>query len=194
MPRLSVADCEALLRVLEECPVPSSNALRAAARLRQRLEQTIRSGVSPGASPTQSEASQTRNRGTVRSCTLHVCTSCRPPGSPREPRESRPGFIFHQELREAFAKSPLRYRVEVRPAECLSVCPRPCGIAFSSPGAWSYLFGDQHPGESAPGIVECITRYVEAVDGFMPRGERPKPLRASILGRVPPSRGESSCI
>ena len=48
MPRLSVADCEALLRVIEERPVPSSDALRAAARLRQRLEQAIRSEVNSG--------------------------------------------------------------------------------------------------------------------------------------------------
>ena len=194
MPRLSVADCEALLRVIEERPVPSSDALRAAARLRQRLEQAIRSEVNSGPPSTQSQSSQERDRGTLRSCTLHVCTSCRQPGSPREPRESRPGLLLYQELRAALDGSPLQHRVDVRPTECLSVCPRPCGIALSSPGLWTYLFGDQHPGEGAPDIVECVSLYLETVGGFMPREERPKPLRASILGRVPPSPGESSCI
>lgn len=194
MPRLSVPDCEALLRALEERPVPNSHALRAAARLRQRLEQAMASKATSDPNPKRSLASHAPDHGTLALCTLHVCTSCRSSGTPREPRESRPGFILYQELREAFDESPLRHRVDVRPAECLSVCPRPCGIALSSPGAWAYLFGDQHPGESACDIVECITRYVETLDGFMPREERPKHLRASILGRVPPSQRESSCI
>jgi len=83
-------------------------------------------------------------------------------------------------------ESPNGSRVEVRPAECLSMCPRPCGIALSSAGAWTYLFGDQHPGESVRDIVECVSLYMGAADGFMPREQRPKSLRASILGRVPP--------
>ena len=135
-----------------------------------------------------------RDHATVRSCTLHVCTSCRSPGTPREPRQSRPGFVFYQQLREAFDGSPLQKRVDVRPAECLSVCPRPCGIALSSPGAWTYLFGDQHPVESTRDVVECVSLYLETPDGFMARDKRPHALRASILGRVPPSSGARSCI
>ncbi len=194
MPRLSVADCKAILRALEERPAPSSYAQRAAARLRLRLEQAAKSKASSGPSLTQNQSSQTRDHGALRSYTLHVCTSCRPPGSPREPRESRPGFILYQELRAMFDDSPLKPWVDVRPAECLSVCPRPCGIALSSPGAWTYIFGDQQPGESVPDIVECVSLYIESLDGFMPREERPKPLRAGVLGRVPPSPGGSSCI
>lgn len=121
-----------------------------------------------------------------RSSVLHVCTSCKTPGSPRSPRESRAGFRLYKKLRSAFQDSPLGRHVEVRPAECLSLCPRPCGIAFSSPGAWTYLFGDQRPEESARKILECNSIYINREDGFMPREQRPKPLRASVLGRVPP--------
>ena len=67
--------------------------------------------------------------------------------------------------------------------------PRPCGIALSSPEAWSYLFGHQRPGESADDIMECLSLHIEVADGFMPREQRPKSLRASILGRVPPLGG-----
>ena len=172
MPRLSVADCKALLQVLEEHPVPSSYARRAAARLRQDLEQATVSKAS--ANPA------------IESCTLHVCTSCRPPGTPREPRESRPGFKLYQALRAAFHESRLGHHVEVRPAQCLSLCPRPCGIALSSHGAWTYLFGDQRPGESAGDILECVSLYIDTENGLMPREQRPKTLRASVLGRVPP--------
>ena len=124
-----------------------------------------------------------------RSSILHVCTSCRTPGSPREPRENRAGFKLYKKLCKVLGESPLGRHVEVRPAECLSLCPRPCGIAFSSQGAWSYLFGDQHPDNSSSDILQCISLYISTTDGFMSREQRPKALRASILGRVPPQDG-----
>ena len=74
--------------------------------------------------------------------------------------------------------------------ECLSICPRPCGLIrtiwISTPGYWSYLFGDQNPGQSVEDILECLSLYLQSKDGFMARKERPKSLRASILGRIPP--------
>ena len=126
-------------------------------------------------------------------CTLHVCTSCRPPGAAREPAEERPGFLLFEELREAFRESPLGNRVQVKPAECLSICPRPCGIALSLPGAWTYLFGDQQPNKTAGDIVECVDLYLRSREGAMARDSRPKPLRRSILGRVPPLPTGESC-
>ena len=83
-------------------------------------------------------------------------------------------------------ESPIGSHVAVRPAECLSMCRRPCGIALSSPGAWTYLFGDQHPSETARDVVECVSLYIGTGDGFMPREQRPQSCRASVLGRVPP--------
>ena len=127
----------------------------------------------------------TASHGIPRSAVLHVCTSCRTPGTPREPPENRPGFQLYRELRATFRESSLGRRVEVRPAECLSLCPRPCGIALSASGAWSYLFGDQQP-ETAGDILECVSLYIDSEDGFMPREQRPKRLRASVRGRVPP--------
>jgi predicted metal-binding protein len=62
-------------------------------------------------------------------------------------------------------------------------------MALSSPGAWSYIFGDQNPGASAGEIMECASLYIRAADGFMPREQRPKSLRAAILGRVPAWKG-----
>ena len=121
-----------------------------------------------------------------RSSVVYVCTSCRAPGSPREPRESRVGFQLYRQLLTTFKASSLGQRVEVKPAECLSLCPRPCGIAVVSPGAWCYLFGDQHPTKSVDDILECVSFYIGTEDGFMPRERRPKRLRASVLGRVPP--------
>ena len=119
-------------------------------------------------------------------CVLHVCTSCRASGAPREPREGRAGFILYQQLREAFDASSIQDRVDVIPTPCLSICPRPCGIALSMPGAWTYLFGDQQPSETIHDVVDCVSLYLKSPEGVMPRGQRPESLRRSILGRVPP--------
>lgn len=135
----------------------------------------------------ESTSASATSRAPLRRAVLHVCTSCRARGAPREPREDRAGFKLYHELRARIRETPLSRFVEVRPAECLSLCPRPCGIALSSPGAWSYLFGDQQPDDSAEAILECASMYINATDpGVMPRKERPESLRASILGRVPP--------
>jgi predicted metal-binding protein len=141
--------------------------------------------MSKSASPEPRKESQASNNS-ARSSVLHVCISCRAAGSPREPIEKRAGFKLYQELRAIFNESTLCHQVEVKPAECLSLCLRPCAIALSSAGAWSYLFGDQYPDKNANDIAECIALYLDIPDGFMPRKIRPKALRASILGRVPP--------
>ena len=127
------------------------------------------------------------------SCILHVCTSCRPQGKPRDPKENRDGFIFYQQVRDAINQTSLRGQVEVRPAECLSVCPRPCGISLSLAGSWTYLFGDQRPSETVNDVVKCVSLYINSEDGLMARKQRPKSLRGSILGRIPPVGGDNQC-
>ena len=126
-------------------------------------------------------------------CTLHVCTSCRPSGTPREPKEQRPGFRLYEELDALIEANQLHDLVDVVPTACLSVCPRPCGIALSRAGAWTYIFGDQQPTETTASIVECIATYIASPDGAMARQHRPMALRASILGRVPPLKEGKVC-
>ena len=125
---------------------------------------------------------------------LHVCTSCRVPGTPRQPFYQREGHKLFQALQDKLRDTELGEVVEVRSAECLSVCPRPCGIAISSSGLWSYLFGDQQPSASVEEIMECLATYIGKTDGFMPRDQRPKGLRGSILGRIPPFGGTDASI
>ena len=96
-----------------------------------------------------------------RSCTLYVCTSCRRVGTSAGPTETRSGFKLYRELRQAFQDSPLNRRVEVKPAGCLSICPRPCGIALSMPGSWTYLFGDQQPENATEDVMECVAVFEE---------------------------------
>ena len=119
-------------------------------------------------------------------CRLHVCTSCRPRGFPREPAGNRPGYRLHAQLAAAIAADPLNQRVEVVPVECMSLCPRPCAIALAGKERWTYLFGDQQADASVEEILNCLRRYLAAAEGELPRAERPPTLRASIIGRLPP--------
>ena len=132
--------------------------------------------------------SSVENVDKTSSCTLYVCTSCRMAGMPRYPEDNRPGFILYRRLKKAIFDSPLKNQVDVKAAECLSICPRPCGIAIATPQAnhWQYLFGDQDPDRGVNDIVECVSVYLQSEAGFMARSERPKSLRSSILGRIPP--------
>ena len=108
------------------------------------------------------EKTFTPDEVTLQVCTLHVCTSCRAPGTPRQPQESRAGFIFYQQLRSKIEGGILKHQVEIQPVECLSICPRPCGLALSRAGAWTYLFGDQWPNETVNDVLECVSLYRES--------------------------------
>ena len=119
-------------------------------------------------------------------CTLFVCTSCRPNGYPREPQENRPGYQLYHGISDALADSYLQHQVHLEPARCLSLCPRPCALALSSYGSWTYLFGDQNPDNSIASVLECVSIYLSSHQGEMSRDVRPVGLRESILGRVPP--------
>ena len=82
---------------------------------------------------------------TSRSSVLHVCTPCRAPRLLREPRESRAGFKLHRELCAKFHETPLGHHVEIRSAECFSLCPHPC-----------------FPGERLEAYVEAIEVLAKA--------------------------------
>ena len=141
--------------------------------------------------PSKSPTNHTEN--THNRCIVHVCTSCRSVHTQDKLLRKQAGSILYQQLRDALNTTHLQNRVEIRPAECLSVCPRPCGIALSSSGAWTYLFGDQQPNETVHDIIKCISLYLDSSDGFMSRNERPISLQRSILGRIPPIRGVKKC-
>ncbi len=78
----------------------------------------------------------------------------------------------------------------------MSQCERPCTIALSGPNRFTYLFGDLDP--HAPGHIHAVlalpSLYMDAPEGFLRREERPEPLRAGILGRVPPSDTASDLV
>ena len=121
-----------------------------------------------------------KNKCSNGKCKLHVCISCRPSGFPRDPATNRPGFKLFQELSSLVDKNLLRDQIELVPTECLSLCPKPCGIALSRNNSWTYLFGDQDAEKTASDILDCAITYIQNPDGLLPRKDRPETLQPSI--------------
>ncbi|MCB8820783.1 DUF1636 family protein [Microvirga rosea] len=115
---------------------------------------------------------------------LHVCITCREAGGP-EDKELRPGAILCRALTAALSQkgSP---PVRVKPVECLSVCKRPCTIAVSAPGRWTYIYGDLKADTAVDTIIDGLRRYAATSDGLVPWRERPEAFRKGVIARIPP--------
>ena len=64
--------------------------------------------------------------------------------------------------------------------ECLSVCKRPCTIAVSGPGRWTYIYGDLSAETSVETILDGLRRYAATSDGLVPWRERPEAFRKGV--------------
>jgi len=84
------------------------------------------------------------------------------------------------------ALAEARVPVEAAPVECLSVCKRPCTVAASGPGRWTYVWGDIDPDADLAAVVDGLSRYAAAPDGLVPWRERPERFRKGVVARVPP--------
>lgn len=120
--------------------------------------------------------------------TLSICLRCR---DGREERDTdldqRGGRRLAQAVTEVFEGSAAASRgIALRGVNCMSQCKRPCTIALTGPGRFSYLFGDLDPEIHASDVLAVASAYADTPDGFLPRNERPEVLRAGILGRIPP--------
>ena len=115
---------------------------------------------------------------------LHVCTTCRPPGTdPAAPRDGAKLFALVEAL---YYDWPGRADVALQPVECMSGCDRACTVALSAPGKPSYLFGDKQPtAETAAAALDLAAQYAASATGDLPRSERPEPFRRGILARIP---------
>lgn len=120
--------------------------------------------------------------------TLSICLRCR---DGREERDidlsQRAGRRLAETVAAEFSASAAAHRgVTLRGVNCMSQCKRPCTIALSGPGRFTYLFGDLAPEIHAGDILTVAAAYAETEDGFLPRPARPEVLRTGILGRIPP--------
>lgn len=120
-----------------------------------------------------------------RPITLHVCVTCR--GSDAPDDAPRPGARLHRALETALAQRGSEALLRLEPVECLSVCKRPCTVAVSSPGRWTYVYGDLDPETGAETILDGVARYAGTPDGIVPWRERPVEFRKGVIARIPPS-------
>lgn len=114
--------------------------------------------------------------------TIYVCTTCRLPAEPPEPRAERAGARLHEAVLAAAANAP---DLDVHGVECLSVCKRPVTVGFASAGKWTYVYGDFLP-DSAAALVESARLFGVAPDGLIPWKERPDALKRGVVARLPP--------
>lgn len=114
--------------------------------------------------------------------TVYVCTTCRDPQD--EPDAERAGARLHRAVAALAAERG--DAVEVVGVECLSVCKRPCTVALSAPGKWTYVYGDFSPESGALTLLDGAALYALAPDGLIPWRQRPDALKKGVVSRMPP--------
>lgn len=122
-------------------------------------------------------------------CTLFICTRCKPEGW-RGDDDDRPGRQLARAIRERSSVALIE-GAGCLGVRCMSQCKRPCVVAFSGPGRFTYLFGDLDPVRDVDAVLAAFALYCERSDGFLERFERPDVMRGGILGRIPPLDGVS---
>ena len=114
--------------------------------------------------------------------TIYVCTTCKTPDDSSPIRAGARLFTSLQEAAQTHQSD-----VIIEGVECLSVCKRPCTIAFTDQNKWTYVYGDFSAENSAEKILECAMLYAHTADGLIPWKERPDPLKKGVIARLPAS-------
>jgi predicted metal-binding protein len=120
---------------------------------------------------------------------LHVCVTCRAAGDAEGTQ--RPGALLHGALAEALAREGAP-TVRLEAVECLSVCKRPCTVAVSGPGRWTYIYGDLDAANAVETILEGVRLYAATPDGLVPWRQRPEAFRKGVVARIPPFKTSSA--
>lgn len=125
--------------------------------------------------------------------TLSICTTCR---DGREASlKTRGGTRLAQRVAEELAGRN-QPSMKLRGVRCMSQCKRSCIVSLSAPKGFTYVFGDLDPSDQThiSALFELVENYTKIEDGFLERKERPEPLQAGILGRLPPLDSQSSLV
>ncbi|QEL23993.1 DUF1636 domain-containing protein [Bosea sp. F3-2] len=116
--------------------------------------------------------------------TIHVCTACRRARADLPEGYDQPGLALAEALAERLTNKGSA--IPVLPVECLAVCKRPCTIALSADGKWTYLIGDLDTETHLDEIVGAAQAYAASANGIVPWKERPQSFRKGVVARVPP--------
>ncbi|MEL6595166.1 MAG: DUF1636 domain-containing protein [Pseudomonadota bacterium] len=124
---------------------------------------------------------------------LSICMTC------RDGRESEAGTRGGARLARRIAARQMERggpEMQIRGVHCMSQCKRPCIVSLTAEERFTYIFGDLDPNSErdVEALVDLVSLYSEATEGFLERKERPTELQANILGRLPPLGSQSSLI
>lgn len=124
---------------------------------------------------------------------LSVCLNCR---DGREGDRHIRGGARSTQRGVARPKNRPRAQVRIRGVQCMSQCTRLCIVSLSSYERCAYMFGDLNLQEDThvEALVEPVALYRAAKERIVERKDRPGPLRARILGRLPPLDRQSPLI
>ena len=125
--------------------------------------------------------------------TLSICMTCR---DGREGAcDTRGGSRLARRVAEKLARDN-DPQMQLRGVQCMSQCKRSCIISLAAEGRFTYVFGELDPDDDThvEALFELVRQYSKAPEGFLKRKDRPAPLQASILGRLPPPNSQSSLV
>jgi predicted metal-binding protein len=114
--------------------------------------------------------------------TIFICVSCTVDGNKSE----KPGRALFDAVSSAIGDKPDCSTV-VKPVDCLAVCKRPCTVALSGEGKWTYVVGDLDAATHADDVVAAALSYGATLNGIIPWKERPQCFRKGVISRVPPT-------
>jgi predicted metal-binding protein len=123
--------------------------------------------------------------------TLFVCVSCRRPLGDGDESFDQPGQGLADAI-QARLQGDEQACLTVATVECLAVCKRPCTVALSGAGKWTYLIGDLDPDSHVDEIVAAAKSFAASENGIVPWRERPASFRKGVIARVPPLNHKES--
>ena len=121
---------------------------------------------------------------------LSVCISC------RDNRESKYKVQGGKRFSRILQKSIRKKNPLLREVKCMSQCKRACIVSLTAQDSFTYIFGDVDPNQTkyAQELLELVSIYSKANEGFMRRRDRPDLFRSNILGRLPPIDSTSDLV
>ena len=121
---------------------------------------------------------------------LSVCISC------RDNRENKYKIRGGKRFSRMLQKSIRKKNLLLREVKCMSQCKRACIVSLTAQDSFTYIFGDVDPNQTkyAQELLELVSIYSKANEGFMRRRDRPNLFRSNILGRLPPIDSTSDLV
>ena len=112
---------------------------------------------------------------------LYVCIACKAGA----PGDGHPGPALLTEVRSLLA-GQTAHDIVIEPVDCLAVCKRPCTVALSAKGKWTYVVGDLTAEANAAEVAAATLAYAASANGMIPWRERPQSFRKGVVSRIPP--------